>query len=208
MAYLNINIPPVECWVRSGFLRDEPDGPHEPLPCIVFGMASIPGRTPLFHFLMEDEGLWWRMPIHAFCHRPDAQLLPLTDLCLWDSFSYNTSCTVFELLAGSRMGYMGHDGEWKWGNYLMTLDWADGGFSETPNQHKCGHIIELDSGNYAIQPNNRCRVFTPFFTTKPYGSAAKRKFNTRIWSAESTGWKLKDDNWNYETTKTDDSNPV
>jgi hypothetical protein len=28
--------------------------------------------VPLFHFIMEDEGLWFRMPIHAFCHKENA----------------------------------------------------------------------------------------------------------------------------------------
>ena len=217
MAYLNINIPPIQCWIRSGFLDNRPDGPHELLPCVAFGMASIPGRVPLFHFMMEDEGLWWRMPIHAFASRPDTPQSPLHELVLWDSFSYHPAVTVFTMLAGSRMGYRRRDGEWEWGRYLMTLDWAaadpnagDYGFSETPDQHKCGHIIELDSGNYAIQPNNRCRIFTPFFTTKPYGSAAKRSINTRVWTVEDTAkWRLSDDNrFNYDTTETDDSHSM
>jgi hypothetical protein len=113
------------------------------------------------------------------------------------------------------MGYRSRAGEWCWGNYVTTLDWAapegtDLGFSETPNQHKCGHIIQLDSGNYAIQPNNRCRMFTPFFTTKPYGSAAKRVINTHVWTVEDTSkWKVSDDNrFNYDTIENDDSNSV
>ena len=28
--------------------------------------------------------------------------------------------------------------------------------SEIPHEHKCAHIIALNNGNYAAQPNNRC----------------------------------------------------
>jgi hypothetical protein len=59
------------------------------------------------------------------------------------------------------------------GEYLFTIDWAQGdyselryGYSETPDNHKCGHVIKLDSGHYAIQPNNRMRFFDPSFTVK------------------------------------------
>jgi hypothetical protein len=52
------------------------------------------------------------------------------------------------------------------GRYLFTLDWSEGDFNELdfgyaskPDQHKCGHVIQLDNGNFAIQPNNRMRVF-------------------------------------------------
>ena len=45
---------------------------------------------------------------------------------------------------------------------LFTVDWAhpetnilDTDHSEIPHEHKCAHIIALDDGNYAAQPNNR-----------------------------------------------------
>ena len=46
--------------------------------------------------------------------------------------------------------------------YLFTVDWAhpdsnilDADHSEIPHEHKCAHILALDDGNYAAQPNNR-----------------------------------------------------
>jgi hypothetical protein len=38
--------------------------------------------------------------------------------------------------------------------------------SEIPHEHKCAHIIALDDGNYAAQPNNRCIWDIPSFTVK------------------------------------------
>jgi hypothetical protein len=49
------------------------------------------------------------------------------------------------------------------GNYLFTVDNAspdlntlDTSYSEWPEDHKSFNFIELDNGQYAAQPNNRC----------------------------------------------------
>ena len=55
MAYLNANIPVIECWVRGNFLRDQKDSHDKYFEVGVFGFSSIPNRVPMFHFLMEDE---------------------------------------------------------------------------------------------------------------------------------------------------------
>ena len=66
MAYLNIPIPVVPGYIRGNFLRNQEDSFDKKFPCHIFGMTSIPAQAPLFHFIMEDGALWWRMPIHAF----------------------------------------------------------------------------------------------------------------------------------------------
>jgi hypothetical protein len=71
------------------------------------------------------------------------------------------------------------------------------GFSEAPGQHKCGHFIQLDNGNFAIQPNNRIKIHDPSFCTKP-NAQIPRKIHTKIWTSESN-WKwILEDNENYE----------
>jgi hypothetical protein len=51
-----------------------------------------------------------------------------------------------------------------------------------------------DDGNYAIQPNNRVRLFDPSFTTKT-GTLIERFVNTRKWDVEDANkWKTSDDN--------------
>ena len=200
MAYLNINIPVIECLVREEFLRDLTQPPGHYHECIVFGMASIPGQTPLFHCLMADGGLFWRLPIHAFCWK-ECSPMALPELVMWDSFSPYASATTFALFANKRMTYLGRDKQRREGVYLFTLDWAHEdenvpnlGFSQVPGQHKSGHVIKLDSGHYAIQPNNRVRVFDPSFVTKPGETVVERLLHTHLWSAEQTAkWALSDD---------------
>ena len=75
MAYLNANIPVIECYVRGNFLRDQKDSHDKYFEVGVFGFSSIPNRVPMFHFLMEDGGLWWRAPISAFCSKPGGAVI-------------------------------------------------------------------------------------------------------------------------------------
>ena len=77
--YLNANIPPIECYVRGNFLRDQKDSHDKYFECVVFGFTSIPKQVPLFHYMMTDGGIWWRAPISAFCKKPGVKELPLNE---------------------------------------------------------------------------------------------------------------------------------
>lgn len=197
----NPNIPPIECFVRGEYLRNLEDSHGTVFPCLVFGFTSIPSRVPLFHFLMEDGGIWWRMPVSAFCWKRDAPSMPLDELVLWDCFSYHATVTVFSVLRNKRIRYTSRRGTEYWGEYLFTIDWTAGdpntldtGFSEEPGQHKCGHFIKLDNGNYAIQPNNRIRLHDPSFTVKGEKTVIQRKINSHTWTVENTPkWMTSDD---------------
>jgi len=213
MAYLNTNIPPQECFVRGEFLRNMEDSHGTYYPCLLFGAASIPSNVPLFHCLMEDGGIFWRLPIHAFCSKEGSPAMELDELMLWDSFSYYMGVTVFDTLQYRKMKYISRRKKWHEGLYLFTLDWAhedpniaDVTFSEAAGQHKCGHFIQLDNGNYAIQPNNRLKCHDPSFCTKPEQMVIERKLHNHKWSVEQN-WKWvtsDDERYDYGITNTDD----
>ena len=206
MPELNANIPPIECYVRGNFLRDQEDSHDKYFPCVIFGVSSVKGRSPLFHFLMEDGGIWWRMPINAFCTKPGVTEEPIYNLVLWNSFSPHVTVTQFQNLVNMRMSYLDREKNDVPGKYLFTLDWhnpdsniLDDGYSENPGQHKCGHVIQRDDGNFAIQPNNRVRLYEPSFVTKP-DLLLHRLVNTNKWDVESYDkWVLEDSNaYNYD----------
>jgi hypothetical protein len=97
------------------------------------------------------------------------------------------------------------------GTYLFTLDWhnpetniLDDGYSENPGQHKCGHVIQRDDGNFAIQPNNRVRLKEPSFVTKK-DLVIQRLINTNKWDVESYDkWMLEDSNaYDYQVIDTE-----
>jgi hypothetical protein len=214
--YLNANIPLIECYVRGNYLRDQQDSHDKYFWCVVFGVSSIPKQVPLFNFHMEDGGVWWRAPISAFCQSEGVPEQPLTDLVLWDSFSSNIAVTTFHQLAGSRVHYTQRDKTKQSGKYLFTLDWSEGDFNELdygyaskPDQHKCGHVLELDNGNYAIQPNNRLRFFdSNMGVDLNQPPLIRRLVNTRVWSVEGeskwTTTETEVGQYDYEYRNTED----
>ena len=86
----------------------------------------------------------------------------------WMNWSYGIVLVIILLLLlgtyldGQSGKYIGKDKKWHSGSYLFTVDFAhpesnivDTDHSEIPHEHKCAHIMALDDGNYAAQPNNR-----------------------------------------------------
>ena len=109
------------------------------------------------------------------------------------------------LIQGTSGKYIGKDKKWHHGKYLFTVDFAhpesnilDVEHSEIPHEHKCAHIIALDDGNYAAQPNNRCIWDLPSFTVKD--NIPDWKVQTSEWNVEDSGkWKTEDtDKFFYE----------
>jgi hypothetical protein len=142
--------------------------------------------------MCEDGGVFWRAPISAFCQSEGVKEQPLNELVLWDSFSYDVAVTTFHQLSGAKVQFTTRSKQKLEGKYLFTLDWTEGdyqtlnfGYSAMPDQSKTGNVLALDNGNYAIQPNNRCRFFDSNMGvdwSKP--PMINRLVNTHTWSVE------------------------
>jgi len=140
-------------------------------------------------------------------------------LVLWDSFSYHVSVTSFPILRNHTCKFTSRRRVEYSGRYLFTFDWAgstdmgdtDFSMSEFPSQHKCGHFIKMDNGNFAIQPNNRMRMHDPSFTIKQ-DVVIHRKYNETLWTAErNLRWVTPDtDIMEYDHTdlKSGESNQI
>lgn len=175
--------------------------------CVVFGIASIPGRAILFHCLLESGAIYYRLPISAFIQkRFDRRNVPdqdINDLELWNSFSYFPNVIRFDFLKGQSCKYLNKGNTYN-AEYLFTIDWAhpdvnilDTEHSEIPHEHKCGHVLALCNGNYAIQPNNRILWNVPSFTTSSY--KPDYKVQTTYWNVENKNWVTEDsDNMFYQ----------
>ena len=84
MAYLNANIPVMYSQIRREYLYDLKDHHGEVEDCIIFGLASITGRPILFHAIMENGAVFYRLPISAFIQRGITQKKFLDiDLMSW-----------------------------------------------------------------------------------------------------------------------------
>ena len=115
-------------------------------------LASITGRPILFHAIMENGAIFYRLPISAFIQKgynvKEVPRMRLDELELWNCFSYYPSVTSFDILDGQSGKFIGKDKKWYPGAYLFTVDWAhpesnivDTDHSEIPHEHKCAHIL-------------------------------------------------------------------
>ena len=202
MSYLNANTPPIYCQIRREYLYYlDPKHNKESEDCVIFGMASIPGKPILFHTLLPNGACYWRLPISAFFQKrfsrtevPDMQA---HELELWNCFSYYPSITCFDYLVGEKCKYFGRDKKLYNGKYLFTIDWAhpdsnilDVEHSEIPQEHKCAHILELANGNFAAKPNNRILWHISSFTTG--GNIPDYTVQTTEWNVENSGFMTDD----------------
>ena len=214
MAYLNANIPVIYAQIRREYLYDLKKHHGEVQDCIIFGITSLTGRSILFHAIMENGAVFYRLPISAFIQRgfdvKKVPRTPLDELELWNCFSYYPAITTYDLLASQSGKYYGKDKKWHHGHYLFTVDWAhpegnivDTDHSEIPHEHKCAHILALEDGNYAAQPNNRLIWSIPSFTVKDE-IPCDWKVQTREWNVENTRkWRTEDsDKFFYDIEET------
>ena len=164
---------------------------------------------------MENGAVFYRLPISAFIQKGfEPSRVPkrrLDELQLWNCFSYYPAITTYDLLEGISGKYFGKDKKLHSGAYLFTVDWAhpesnivDTDHSEIPHEHKCAHILALDDGNYAAQPNNRLIWNISSFTVRD--EIPDWKVQTTDWNVEDTGkWKTEDtDKFFYNIEETND----
>ena len=212
MAYLNANTPPIYCKIRKEYLYDmDPKYCKESEECIIFGVASISGRALLFHIMLPNGAIYYRLPISAFFQkhlsRNEVPDMSVDQLQLWNCFSYWPSVHTFDFLAGLDCKFKGKDKNFYAGQYLFTIDWAhpesnilNTEHSEIPQEHKCAHILALANGNYAAQPNNRILWHVNNYTTDR--SWPDYKVQTTIWDVEGSDWITEDsDKMFYEVEK-------
>lgn len=192
MSQLNANTPYIECKIRKEFI-----GLEEDVLGYIFGVKSVINYPMLFHFQSELGAIMWNMPISAFQHLDDYDLLSndeqirLSLLESWDCQSSAISTICFKFLQHKRVDVFCRDGEWRSGVYHFTIDDYETdpnsinvGYSEDLDS-KCYHFIELDCGNFCIQPNNLLRWHNADFI-KPYDkeSPPKIKINNPRMSSE------------------------
>jgi len=169
MSTLITNLPSTKVYVRKEYLRDFEDGFGEFVEGVWVCAKSIPGRAFYFEtYLPEYGALYDKLPISAFVSSPETPDpdLDLPNLQFWNCMDYGVS-NICKQFVGSMEWEVRtrHFGSIK-GEYLCTLDnyhsdpdVVDYSTSEVPQEHKSFNLIELENGQYALYPNNRCRVY-------------------------------------------------
>ncbi len=196
MPELNADTPFLYTNLRAEYLYNGEKGQGELIPCCLFGVSSIPGRALLFHAMLDNGALIYRLPISAFAAKPDAPHIPVHLLQLWDCFSDQVSVLEFAYLRGLRVDVTLRDRTIHPGVYQFTVDWHGSATADGVGDggHKCAHIIALENGCYAAQPNNRLRWYEPSFIVQPFPERPDYQTNRRLWSVENKGpkWMTED----------------
>jgi hypothetical protein len=185
--------------VRAEYLYDlqSHHGDYEGV--VVFGLASIHGRALGFHTITEQGAQIARLPISALVHKEHDPHLPLHSLQMWDAFSYQVSVHQFTYLNLMRCQVILRDRQIFEGTYHFTVDWCGNNDSEDPGEggHKNAHIIALDCGCFAAQPNNRIIWKEPSFLTNTVrpelGERPEYLTNSHTWKCEiDSKWSAED----------------
>jgi len=171
MAHLVANLPPIHCFVRREFLYDFKSGYSEYEPCIWVSIKSL--RSQAFRieaYLPHYGALYDKLPLHAFVSRnnnlKEKEFLPLDTLQIWDCFSYDFTIIQKAFLRNLSCKFYAKDKTMYNGDYLFTVDHSapdmniiDTSYAEWPEDHKSFNFIQLENGQYAAQPNNRCLFY-------------------------------------------------
>lgn len=176
MAYIESNFFPIKVYVRNEYMYQHKQGHGEFTPAVVISVRCMPGQAALFQVLLDNGVLRDKLPSHALLTKPTTPnpSLPYHYLQLWNCFSYNFTLLQLSYLQDAPVEVYMKDRKWYPGKYFATINWGsndpntDLTLSETPDEHKCHHIIFLDNGQIALQPNNRIKWSEPSFVTKPF----------------------------------------
>ena len=162
-------MPSEKVWVRKEYLTDFQSGEGEFVEGVWVSAKSIPGRAFYFEtYLPEYAAMYDKLPISAFVSRPETPDpdLDLPNLQFWNCMDYGV-VNICKQIVGSMEWEVKtrHFGSIK-GSYVCTLDnyhpdvdTIDYSTSEIPQEHKSFNLIELNNGQFALYPNNRCRVY-------------------------------------------------
>lgn len=203
-------LPPVKVLVRPEYLYDfQCDKDASLVEGIWVSVKAIRGEAFRFEtYLPEYGALYDKLPISAFQHCATLNHdLPLDVLQIWDALSYHVTVVEKPFLKGLRAEFFAKDKQVYGGEYLFTIDTCspdpripDFTFSETVDEHKSYNVLKLANGQFALQPNNRCRFFDPAFNPAdmkfPDFKVATRKYRVE----QHAKWRLGDtDQFTYES---------
>ena len=188
---LNTSIPHFYAKMRIEHLYQH-DGREGFQDVIVFGAQSIAGRALTFHVMSDEGAVRSRVPVHMLTWKDTAPKKALDHLQLWDCFGHDFTVNAYDYLVQSRVQIIFKDGSKEWGNYLMTFDWYDNPYSNEPTQYKAAHLIKLDDGNFALQPNNRLIWRDMSFVTQLFSEKPDWMVDNKEWFCESVSdrWVL------------------
>ena len=176
MSYIEGNFFPMKVFLRNEYLYQFEKGKGEFTEGVLISVRCMAGQVALFQVLLNNGVLRDKLPSHAFLNIPEIPKddLPFHYLQIWNCFSSNFTLLTLNYLYDTRVSVFMKDKKWHEGSYYATINWAENNqdcdltLAQDPMEHKSHHIILLDNGQIALQPNNRIKWGEPSFVTKPF----------------------------------------
>jgi hypothetical protein len=192
VAYIEHNFFPLKVFVRNEYMYQFKKGHGEFTEGVIISVRCMPGQAALFQVLLDNGVMRDKLPSHALL--TEAELpepdLPFHYLQIWNCFSYRFTLTQLSYVYDTNVDVYMKDRQWYKGNYFATINWGsndintDITLAEDPLEHKSHHIILLDNGQIALQPNNRVRWYEPSFVTKEFPSKPDYLVNNAWFNCE------------------------
>jgi hypothetical protein len=159
---------------------------------VIISVRCMPGQAALFQVLLDNGVMRDKLPSHALLTEPELPEpdLPFHYLQIWNCFSYRFTLTQLSYVYDTNVDVYMKDRQWHKGTYYATINWGsndintDITLAEDPLEHKSHHIILLDNGQIALQPNNRVRWYEPSFVTKEFPSKPDYLVNNAWFNCE------------------------
>jgi hypothetical protein len=125
------------------------------IPCVWFGLVSIPGRAWGCTVMLECGAVYRAIPPHALAFNEIAEpIWPITRAQRWDCYGREFSTIEYTYLRGLNVE-ANVRGKILNGEYLFTAAPIDDGFSRKPEQAKEFSFIKLDNWRLTIQPTDK-----------------------------------------------------
>lgn len=125
------------------------------IPCVWFGLVSIPGRAWGCTVMLECGAVYRAIPPHALAFSTDAEPdWPIKRAQRWDCYGREFSIIEYTYLRGLNVE-ANVGGKILEGEYLFTAAPIDDGFSRKPEQAKEFMFIKLYNGRITIQPTDK-----------------------------------------------------
>ena len=135
------------------------------VPCVWFGLVSIPGRAWGCTIMLECGAVYRAVPPHALAFHdqpePDWQIHHAQR---WDCYGREFSTIEYTYLRGTTVEAKAGD-RLRTGEYLFTAAPIDDGFSRHPEQAKEFMFLRLDNGRLTIQPTDKVLFHETSFAT-------------------------------------------
>lgn len=148
---------------------------------VLHGVYTRPGQVVYGNLLLETGAHWSGVPLHGITHLDAPTVWSDHDCQPWGCMGTQPFMVLMPYLEGLGCEIKGVKGR----HSGMILDWYDGGFIRSPEQHKPLSLLLMDNGHIALYPNNYIRFYDPSFVDPDLWDQTKNyRRNTRTYWPE------------------------